>query len=66
MDEAQQKLGRIHGRETARQKEEGRQKIQGRARRKGGRGKTAGKKDQEKKVKKSLGVEPQASGVSII
>jgi hypothetical protein len=63
MDEAQQKLGRIHGRETSRKEGEGRQKIQGRARRTGGRRETDGENDNEEKVEKALLTEREAGGV---
>ena len=48
LDEAQQKLGRVHGPETARQKED-RSEIQGRARRTSGREKQTVKKTTKKK-----------------
>jgi hypothetical protein len=48
MEEAQQKLGRVHGPETARQKED-RLEIQGRASRTSGREKQTVKKTTKKK-----------------
>ena len=62
MDEAQQKLGRIHGRETARQKKKAAKKFKGvRVERAAAEKRTA--KKTKKKVKLALGVKRQAGGV---
>jgi hypothetical protein len=62
MEEAQQKLGRVDGPETALQKED-RSEIQGRARRTSGREKTDGEKDYEAKVESALKLSRQAGCV---